>query len=172
MQKQLKPIYRAGLDRLVLLEVFLGVHSVPPCRVILQPACEPCHNGVVPADALVVVEYVVVFSIDCDECCLSPEDFQCSEHLYTLVDGHVSVRAAVHEEQRCVHLVGIEERRVSAVELLVVPGVGVCSSCGIVAVAPVSEAPIGSRVANAGMAHGSSEDVSYGLQVHGHEASV
>lgn len=172
MQKQLKPIYRTGLDRLVLLEVFLGVHSVPPCRVILQPACEPCHYGVVPADAFVVVEYVVVFSIDCDECCLSPEDFQCSEHLYALVDGHVGVRAAMHEEQWCMYLVGIEERRVSAVELLVVPRIGVCGRSGVVAVAPVAEAPIGSRVADAGMAHGGSEDVSYGLQVHGHEASV
>lgn len=108
MQKQLKPIYKDCLERFVLFEVFLGIHGIPPSRVILQPACEPGHYGVVPADALVVVEYVVVFSVDCDECCLASEDFQCSEHLYTLIDGYVGVRTAVHEEQWCMYLVGIE----------------------------------------------------------------
>ena len=125
-----------------------------------------------PTDALVVVEDVVVLAFYGDEGALAAKQFEGREHLDALVDGHVGVSAAMHEENGRVHLVGIEERSMTAVKLHIVPRVGVCCGGRAVGVAPVAEAPVAGRIADAGMAHGSGEDVGHGLQVHRHEAAV
>ena len=156
----------------LLFQVLFRIHCVPPCWVVLQPAGEPGHDAVVPTDALVVVEDVVVLAFYGDEGALAAKQLEGCEHLDALVDGHVGVSAAMHEEDGRVHLVGIEERGMTAVKLHIVPRVGVCCGGRAVGVAPVAEAPVTGRIADAGMAHGSGEDVGHGLQVHRHEAAV
>ncbi len=45
-------------------KVLLGIHRVPPCGVVLEPALKPSVNGVLPLDATRVGEDVMVFALD------------------------------------------------------------------------------------------------------------
>ena len=112
-------VYHAGL----LLQVLLGIHGIPPCGVVLQPAGKPRHDAVVPSDTLVVVQDMVVLTLNGYEGRFLTQNFQGCKHLNTLVDGHISICSSMHEQDRCFNLVGIKEGSVTAVQLHIVPGV-------------------------------------------------
>ena len=124
---------------------------------------EPGHDAVVPTDALVVVEDVVVLAFYGDEGALAAKQFEGREHLDALVNGYVGVCSAVHEEDGRVNLVGIEERGMTAVKLHIVPRVGVCCGGCAISISPVAVSPVAGRVADACMTHGSGKDVGHGL---------
>ena len=69
-------------------------------------------------------------------------------------------------------LVGIVERTVVDIQLLVGPGIAVGHAHLAVGVAPVALAPVGGVVADSGMGHGSSENIGLGLKIFGHESAV
>ena len=125
-----------------------------------------------PTDAFVVVEDVVVLAFDSNESTLAAQQLEGCEHLDALVDGYISVCAAMHEEDGRMHLVGIEERGMTTIELHVVPGIRVGRGGRAVAVSPVAVSPVAGRVADACMTHCCGKDVGHRLQVHRHEAAV
>ena len=110
-------LYYSNQNPLIInmLKILLWVHCVPPCRVVFQPFCKPCHDAVVPTDAFVIVEDVVILSLDCNEGSFTAKQLQSRKHLYALVDGHIGVRSAMHEKDGRVNFVGIEERSMTAI---------------------------------------------------------
>ena len=161
-----------GVQTSVLILGHRFVHAVPPRAVALEPLLEPGEDGALPLDALVVVLNPVVLALDDDECSGTTEEFQGCIHLDGLADGHIRVGGAMHEQDRCMNLVGIVERRVINVEVLARPGIAVGHGSLAVAVAPIALTPVTGVVADAGMAHGSGKDVGLGLQVLRHESAV
>mgnify|MGYP003320065766 CR=1 FL=1 len=64
-----------------ILQVFLRIQRLPPGRIVLQPLGKPRHGGIVPGDALVIVEDVMLLVRNADERCLAAKEAQGSEHL-------------------------------------------------------------------------------------------
>ena len=103
------------------------IKRIPPQRVVLQPFGKPSEDGVLPSEAFVVIDDVMVLPIDENHRRLAAEELQRGVHLDALADGDVRVCCAVDEEQRGVHLVGVVERAVVHEQFLVGPRVTVCA---------------------------------------------
>ena len=71
---------------------------------------KPGEDGVLPLDALVVVEDVMVLIGYGYEGGGASEQLQCCKHLYALAVGHIIVAVAMEEEEGSCDLVGKEER--------------------------------------------------------------
>ena len=69
--------------------------------------------------------------------------------LYALTDRDIGVYGTMQEQQRSVNLVGIEERTLLSEEVGVLPGIAVSCRDGIVAVAPITLAPVAGDVTDA-----------------------
>ena len=76
------------------------------------------------------------------------------------------------EQQWRVNLVGMEQRTLLGVHLLVVPGIATGTGHLAIAVAPVALTPVAGDVADAGMADGAGKDIGNGLQILGGETTV
>ena len=88
----------------------LRIEVIPPFVGTLQVTSKPCHDGVVPQHALVVVGHEVVFAFHLDELYRLAQYLQGIEELYAFADGHIGVYGAVEQQQWSVDFVGIEER--------------------------------------------------------------
>ena len=102
----------------------------------------------------------------------STQEFQSRIEGNAIARRHVGVGRPMEKQQRCMDFVGIVERTMIDIQLLVGPRIAVGHAHLTVGIAPKSLAPIGSVVADSGMRHGGSEDVGLRLKILGHEATV
>ena len=133
------------------LQMTLGIEFIPPFICSLQVAGEPCHNGIVPQHAFIVVGHEMVLTFHLYEFYSLAQNLQCIEELDALTDGHVGVYGTMEQQQRCVDLVGIEERALLGEEVGVLPGITVCCGNGVVAISPVALSPVAGDVTDAGV---------------------
>ena len=149
-----------------------SIEGIPPSGVVLQPLGKPGEDGVLPTDALAVIQDVVVLTVDQHHGGLAAKELEGGIHLDALSYGHVVVHIAMQEEQRGVNLVGIVERAVLHKKLLLTPGVAVGHGDFAIGIPPVAFTPIAGVVADAGVRDSSGKEVGLGLQVLRHEATV
>ena len=89
--------------------MFLRIEGVPPSGIVFEPFGEPSHLRGKPFFFLAVFEDMVVLASHLDECHLTAQEFQGSEHLETLDERHVGIGIAMKQKQRRMDLVSIEE---------------------------------------------------------------
>ena len=101
------------------------IHCIPPGWVILQPFGEPCKDGVLPLNPLVVIQYVVVLVFHKHHGGLFAKEFEGGVHLDALANRNVVVLVSVKEQDRGVYLVGVVQRALLHVKIPVAPRIAV-----------------------------------------------
>ena len=73
------------------------IELIPPFIGALQVTGKPCHDGVVPEHALVVVVHEMVFALYLDELDRLAQYLQCIEELDALANGDIGIYRAMEE---------------------------------------------------------------------------
>ena len=84
-------------NREIHLQALAAVHLIPPRSIVLEPLGKPCHDGVVPLDALVIIGDVVVLAPNKHQGGFAPEQLERGVHLNAFAHRHIIVAGAMHK---------------------------------------------------------------------------